>query len=112
MSLERDLQIIDGVKKKSCLTVSGIERKYNIPKNVLHNTRINGVSIPEKHRIKLLNYLMEEDIKPIDDWNKLSAKKVLKHQFPKWIKKLKEYCVLKNITIQELIDTHSRIPHE
>jgi len=109
-----DKKIIELVVAKSKLKISAIERKFGIPKNILHNTRIVNVKIPEIHRTKLVDYLNDENKIDSGYIDRLTPKKIKKAQYPVWFVRLKKYVKDNNITTDDLIETHRRVnskPH-
>lgn len=108
-NIESEKQIIIKVSEKLGASIAATERHFNIPKNILHNTRLNNVPIPKVHKMKLLTFLMSEDESKTDKWSKVSVTQILKGRFPKWLIRLKNYCKSNQITVDELIEIHKKI---
>lgn len=100
--------IIQCQKKLNGASISEIERKFSIPKNTLHNVKNGFCKLPDKHKDKLLSFIFNGEQKKIDSWDKLSAKTICKHKFPKWFLNLRNFCKQENITVDELIDGYKK----
>lgn len=100
--------IIQCQEKLNGASISEVERKFNIPKGTLHNVKNGFCKLPSKHKDKLLSFIFDGEQKQIDKWNKLSAKNICKHKFPKWLTRLRTFCINENITVDELISGYEK----
>lgn len=104
-----DIEIIKQVQEKlKVKSLRGVERHFKFPYNTLSNVKYGLRPIPIAHKKVLINFLTDQDTTKVDNWEK-SKNTIRKGVYPKWVLKIKTYCLEKQITVDELIKTHRTI---